>query len=619
MKSRAQKQAQNETKTASASKSAKAPLQIQQEFDFENAEGEPQNKAIYYGELEIIPTIGGDCYILDDCRCVMSENGFARLLGVDSKLLNRIRTNWPPKTLESFCNKDLTIITTLAEVTAKKCPYSGRNIVVYDVPLMEEIIRTYALAYANGCLRRNQLHLGETCADLLKALIKMSLSMRIELSCGLQPRPQQVVRRCHWDTIHQRARNLLYAALKLAYPYRNRKKYRGLMANCFGYVYKAFLGKKLYQEILQQRDKKHAVHQYIQDNVLRRRCVGYILMLANVIAGDQCRISAAKDPGWAAVQKLIAVQTPGMVAISGKQQSELIDAAGQLEEMQAVYYGQVNIAGKSGDGYILQDGSVGLSENALAIFIGMRQQAMFTIGKNGLPQKLRQFLEPEEQIKPLLVKVVAANSPYRGRYINFYPVADVEMLLRAYAFAFLSGKLQKNQRQIGSTCLQLVIHLARWAFEVVILDACGVEVKRWEAMQREFRKGLLEEERQLLLGAVAIAYPKLSQQKRHAIVASAFRFGYKDVLDSEERSRINGKSSPLHQHIEAAEIRNKLSRYLLVIAGQMVLGAGLRLARQRARIISDDLEEALEQPVAPDDVEEEPQPENEDGQKPRRQ
>ena len=34
-----------------------------------------------------------------------------------------------------------------------------------------------ALAYANGCLRRNQLHLGETCADLLKALNEMSLSI----------------------------------------------------------------------------------------------------------------------------------------------------------------------------------------------------------------------------------------------------------------------------------------------------------------------------------------------------------------------------------------------------------------------------------------------------------
>ena len=49
-------------------------------------------------------------------------------------------------------------------------------------------------------------------SDLLKALIEMSLSMRIELSCGLQSCPQQVVRRYHWDTIYQRARNLLYAA-----------------------------------------------------------------------------------------------------------------------------------------------------------------------------------------------------------------------------------------------------------------------------------------------------------------------------------------------------------------------------------------------------------------------
>ena len=116
--------------------------------------------------LEIIPTVVGDCYILQDKTAVMSENGFAQLLDMNRQSLNIMSGNWPPKSLQPFCNKGLTIETTSATVVAENCPYQGRDIVVYDVATMEEIIRTYAVAYTAGALRKNQLHIGQRCADL---------------------------------------------------------------------------------------------------------------------------------------------------------------------------------------------------------------------------------------------------------------------------------------------------------------------------------------------------------------------------------------------------------------------------------------------------------------------
>ena len=116
----------------------------------------------------------------------MSERGFANWLGIDHMALKRMETNWPPKTLKPFCNKVLTMSVTLATVVAKNCPHKGVDIVVYDVSTMEKIIRGYVVAYTAGTLRKNQLHLGKRCAELLTMLIKSSLRMRIEWACGFE-------------------------------------------------------------------------------------------------------------------------------------------------------------------------------------------------------------------------------------------------------------------------------------------------------------------------------------------------------------------------------------------------------------------------------------------------
>ena len=105
-----------------------------------------EKKAIHYGTVKIIPGIVCDSYILDDNTAVISERGFADLLGIRHKALQSMATNWPPKTLEPFIDKGLTVSVTLVKVEAEKSAYKGREIVVYDAQAMEAIIRAYALS-----------------------------------------------------------------------------------------------------------------------------------------------------------------------------------------------------------------------------------------------------------------------------------------------------------------------------------------------------------------------------------------------------------------------------------------------------------------------------------------
>ncbi|KHD08428.1 hypothetical protein PN36_30435 [Candidatus Thiomargarita nelsonii] len=91
-----------------------------------------ERKAVYYGQIELIPGIIGDGYVLDDDTAVMSERGTADLLGVDQKLLNRVRTNWPPKVLKPFIDAGLSVRTNSVKVMANNSPHKGRKITIYD-------------------------------------------------------------------------------------------------------------------------------------------------------------------------------------------------------------------------------------------------------------------------------------------------------------------------------------------------------------------------------------------------------------------------------------------------------------------------------------------------------
>jgi len=138
-----------------------------------------------HAQVEIIPGITCDGYVLNDETAVMSERGTADLLSMNQMTLNRMKTNWPKKTLESFIDKDLSMKTNLkVEVTASNSPYRGRKIVVYTAEVIETIIRGYALAYASHSLKKKQQHIGERCVFLLSALTRTALDTAIKEACG---------------------------------------------------------------------------------------------------------------------------------------------------------------------------------------------------------------------------------------------------------------------------------------------------------------------------------------------------------------------------------------------------------------------------------------------------
>ncbi len=150
-------------------------------------------QAIKYGEVELIPGIKCDGYILTDNTAVMSLRGVARLLDMDHTALVRVVTNGFPKTLKPFIDNGLSVVTNSVKVIAKNSPHKGRNIVVCTTETVETLISAYALALAKRKLRQNQLHIGERCIVLLKALIRTALYTTIQQACGITSNIQQTV------------------------------------------------------------------------------------------------------------------------------------------------------------------------------------------------------------------------------------------------------------------------------------------------------------------------------------------------------------------------------------------------------------------------------------------
>ena len=120
-----------------------------------------ERKAVHYGQLELIPGITCDAYVLDDDTPVMSERGAADLLGMKQASLQNMANNGLPKILKPFVDEGWTFQTHLVKVTAKDSPYKGRNIVAYSSDTIETFIHAYALALVNEALRTNQQHIGD--------------------------------------------------------------------------------------------------------------------------------------------------------------------------------------------------------------------------------------------------------------------------------------------------------------------------------------------------------------------------------------------------------------------------------------------------------------------------
>jgi len=160
-----------------------------------------ERKAVHYGQIELIPGIICDGYVLDNGQAVLSERGTADLLGMSHTALQNVATTGVPKTLKPFINKDFSAATTLVEVVAENSPHKGRNIVVYSSNVIEAIMRAYTTAVGNNVLQRNQMHIGRRCVLLLSALVQTALEVAIREACGLSPNIQATAQKRYTDIV----------------------------------------------------------------------------------------------------------------------------------------------------------------------------------------------------------------------------------------------------------------------------------------------------------------------------------------------------------------------------------------------------------------------------------
>jgi very-short-patch-repair endonuclease len=158
-------------------------------------------EAVHYGKVELIPGLICDGYVLNDGTAVMSERGTADLLSMDHKTLKSMGENWPSKTLKPFADEELSMGGNLVEVVAKNSPYQGRKIVIYDSSMIENLIRTYASAFTEGVLRKNQVHIGKRAVTLLISLIRSALDTAIKQACGLSPDIQKTAQQHYTDAV----------------------------------------------------------------------------------------------------------------------------------------------------------------------------------------------------------------------------------------------------------------------------------------------------------------------------------------------------------------------------------------------------------------------------------
>jgi very-short-patch-repair endonuclease len=87
------------------------------------------------------------------------------------------------------------------EVIAENSPYKGRKIVVYTSDMIESLICTYALAFANDGLRQNQRHIGQRCILLQSALIRTVLDSSIKEDCGIAPQIQEIAQKHYMNAV----------------------------------------------------------------------------------------------------------------------------------------------------------------------------------------------------------------------------------------------------------------------------------------------------------------------------------------------------------------------------------------------------------------------------------
>jgi hypothetical protein len=78
-----------------------------------------ERKAVYYGQVELIPGIVCDGYVLDDDTAVVSFRGTAKLLSMHHGALQNMATKTIPKSLKPFWDKGSNMATKTIMVVAK--------------------------------------------------------------------------------------------------------------------------------------------------------------------------------------------------------------------------------------------------------------------------------------------------------------------------------------------------------------------------------------------------------------------------------------------------------------------------------------------------------------------
>jgi very-short-patch-repair endonuclease len=160
-----------------------------------------EKQAVHYGQVEIIPGIKCDGYVLDDGIACLSERGAADLLGMKQASFQSVTVNWPPKTLEPFIDKAQSVTVNSVKVVAKNSPHKGRNITVYDSIFIENLIRGYSLALASHSLKKTQIHIGDRCVTLACSLIRTALETAIKEACGIPTNVQATAQKNYTDIV----------------------------------------------------------------------------------------------------------------------------------------------------------------------------------------------------------------------------------------------------------------------------------------------------------------------------------------------------------------------------------------------------------------------------------
>ncbi|KOR27611.1 hypothetical protein TI05_18625, partial [Achromatium sp. WMS3] len=65
-----------------------------------------------------------------------------------------------PNELKSFLDKDFSVVTNLANVTAENSPHKGQKIRVYNALDIIKLMRAYAVALTRNALKETQTHIG---------------------------------------------------------------------------------------------------------------------------------------------------------------------------------------------------------------------------------------------------------------------------------------------------------------------------------------------------------------------------------------------------------------------------------------------------------------------------